>query len=122
MANVPSSTLHMLKTEIKKTDTNVNYATGGAVKIGDSVKQFVQEQILPMRQKFEAVTECWSQLLPADLSKHCKIVELTRGRLKVKACSPSYLYELQLRRSEILEQLQKLCPRAKIKTIKFVVG
>ena len=106
----------------KNSGINFEYTSVDAARLGWSIKQIMQEQILPLRRRFEAVAKCWEQLLPAELARHCKIVHLSQGRLKIEADSPSYLYELKLRSSQILEQLQKFCPSAGIKTINFILG
>ena len=92
------------------------------VRLGDAVQQFLAEQVSPRQARFGAVAELWSQLLPAELCRHCKIVDISGGQLKVRVDSPAYKYELQLCSSELLEELQKQCPRARLTKIKFVVA
>ncbi len=92
------------------------------VRLGDVVQQFMAEQISPRQAKFGAVAELWGQLLPAELCRHCKIVDISGGQLKVRVDSPAYKYELQVCSSERLEELQQQCPRARLTKIKFVVA
>ena len=92
------------------------------VRLGDAVQQFMAEQVSPRQAKFGAVAELWSQLLPAELCRHCEIVDISGGQLKVRVDSPAYKYELQLCSSELLEELQQQCPRARLTKIKFVVA
>jgi hypothetical protein len=40
----------------------------------------------------------------------------------VQVDSPSYVYELQLCSSELLNELQQQCPKARLTRIKFVVA
>ena len=91
-------------------------------RLGDAVRQLMENQILPRQARFEAVVELWSQLLPAELRRHCKLADISGGQLKVLVDSPAHLYELQLCSSQLLEELQQQCPRARIKKIKFAVG
>lgn len=91
-------------------------------RLADSVQQLLQNHIQPARRVFVDVTQCWDNLLPDGLARHCKIVQISNGHLKVQADSPSYLYELKLSGSEILQHLQSCCPRARIKKLDFVVG
>jgi len=93
-----------------------------AVRLGDAVQQFMAEQVSPRQARFGAVAELWSQLLPAELCRHCEIVDISGGQLKVRVDSPAYKYELQLCSSELLEELQQQCPRARLTKIKFVVA
>ena len=92
------------------------------VRLGDAVQQFLAEQVSPRQARFGAVAELWSQLLPAELCRHCEIVDISGGQLKVRVDSPAYKYELQLCSSELLEELQQQCPRARLTKIKFVVA
>jgi len=68
------------------------------------------------------VADAWSEILPDELGEHCGIVEVTGGLLKVKVDSPAYMYELQLCGSELLDELRRRCPRARLTRIKFAVG
>lgn len=92
------------------------------VRLGDAVQQFLAEQVSPRQARFGAVAELWSRLLPAELRRHCEIVDVSDGQLKVSVDSPAYKYELQLCSSELLEELQRQCPRARLTKIKFIVA
>lgn len=92
------------------------------VRLGDVVQQFVTKWVSPRQARFGAVAELWSQLLPAELCRHCEIVDISGGQLKVRVDSPAYKYELQLCSSELLEELQQQCPKARLTEIKFVVS
>jgi hypothetical protein len=82
----------------------------------------MENRISPQQARFGPIARLWNQLLPDELHRHCKIDGISGGRLKVLVDSPAYLYELQLCSSELLGELQRQCPRAQIKKIKFVVG
>jgi hypothetical protein len=89
-------------------------------KVGDVVQTFVTKWVSPRQARFGAVVEVWSQLIPAELCKHCEIIDISGGQLKVSVDSPSYKYELQLCSSELLKELQQQCPKARLTEIKFV--
>ncbi|MHC4112055.1 MAG: DciA family protein [Planctomycetota bacterium] len=93
-----------------------------AVRLGDVTKKLMENRISPQQARFGSIPEVWNQLLPAELRRHCKISGIYGGQLKVLVDLPVYMYELQLCSSELLSELQQQCPRAHIKTIKFVVG
>jgi len=94
----------------------------GAVRLGDAVSQLMEGQISPVHKKFGPVSEMWSQLLPDELVRHCKPAGVSGGQLKVIVDSPAYLYELRLCGAELLKELQRHCPAARIKEIKLVIG
>jgi len=93
-----------------------------AVRLGDVAKELMENRISPQQARFGSISELWSQLLPDELRRHCKIAGISGGQLKVLVDLPAYMYELQLCSSELLSELQRQCPRAHIKKIKFVVG
>ena len=92
------------------------------VSLGDVLSELMENRVSPQQIRFGLIAEAWSQLLPTELCQHCKIVDISSGRLKVLADSSSYMYELQLLSCELLKELARRCPRARIKEIKFAVG
>ncbi|MHC4366240.1 MAG: DciA family protein [Planctomycetota bacterium] len=90
--------------------------------LGQIAQQLMDRQISPRQAVFSEVAETWSQMLPVELSRHCEIADISGGLLKVQVDSPSYMYELQLGTSELLEELQQHCPKARLTKIKFVVA
>jgi len=93
-----------------------------ALGLGQIAQQLMDRQISPRQAVFSDVAETWSRMLPAELSRHCEIVDISGGLLKVQVDSPSYMYELRLCSSELLEELQQHCRKARLTRIKFVVA
>ncbi|MFC1634029.1 DUF721 domain-containing protein [Planctomycetota bacterium] len=94
----------------------------GAVSLGQVAQQLLAERISPQQAKFSQVDEVWRELLPIELQEHCEIVGISGGQLDVQVDSPSYVYELQLCSSELLNELQRQCPRVRLTRIKFTVA
>ena len=94
-------------------------ARGGAVRLGDSVKELMERRVLPACERYERLVGAWEVLVPADIREHVRIGEWVDGELKVFADSPSYVYEMQLRSSELLEELRRRCPGWKLRSIRF---
>jgi hypothetical protein len=92
------------------------------IRLGDTIGQLMENRISPRQARFSAVADIWSQLLPAGLSRHCKIADISAGQLKVLVDLPTYMHELRLCSPELLKELQQQCPQAQIKKIKLVVG
>lgn len=93
-----------------------------ATKLGDILSELVDERIAPQQARFGPVAELWDELLPAELVRHCEIADISGGRLTVRADSPAHANELRWCSSELLEQIQRQCPRIRIKAIKVVLG
>jgi hypothetical protein len=96
--------------------------SGQATRLGDSLSEVMENTILPLQRRIASVVEVWEQLLPPELSVHSTPIAIGRGQLKVQVDSPSYMYHLQICRSDILRELQQQCPRAGIQEIQFVLG
>jgi predicted nucleic acid-binding Zn ribbon protein len=93
-----------------------------ATRLGDILSELMENRISPQQARFGTLAELWGELLPAELRWHCKLADISGGQLKVVVDSPSYANELRWCSSELLDELQRQFPRAKIKGIKFVVG
>jgi len=92
------------------------------IRLGDAVKQLVEERISPRQAGFELIVGLWRELLPEGLHRHCRIAGISGGRLEVLVDSPLYANELRWCSSELLEQIKRQCPQARIEKIQFVVG
>jgi len=76
-------------------------------------------------QRYEAasrLSEVWSQLLPPEMVRHCRVVDLSAGQLTVEADSPSYMYELRISSHQLVEHLRRECPEAKLRAIKITLA
>ena len=93
-----------------------------AVSVGDVLCGFMENSVSPQHSRYELIAEAWRRLLPVELGRHCRIDGITGGRLKVLADSPSYMYELQLLSRELLEELGRCHPAARIREMKVAIG
>lgn len=92
------------------------------VRLGDIIKERMDQWISPQQRKFASVVQLWSKLLPDELRQHCRLTDISAGKLWVSVDSPSYMYELQLCSSEIIAELRRCCPQVRIKTIKIALA
>jgi predicted nucleic acid-binding Zn ribbon protein len=93
-----------------------------SVRLGTVLEKYVQEQVAPKYEQFSAVEEAWRQVIPDELAQHCRCDGVSAGSLKIIVDSPAYMYKLQMVSSELLEGLEQLCRRQKIRKLKFVPG
>ena len=91
----------------------------GATRLGDVVERIQVGRILPNHRRFAGLVEELGELLGPEINKHCKIDSVSAGKLKILVDSPSYRTELRLCSHELLGQLQRQCPQAKIKSIEI---
>ena len=90
-------------------------------RIADVLSDYAM-RLAPIQQRCDSLSDAWEQILPAPLREHCRIVAITSGCLKVATDSPSYMYELQLCKIELLKELQRLCPGAVVRRLQFTMG
>jgi len=75
-----------------------------------------------VHDRFDLVADAWEGLLPDNLRSHCRLGGFSDGRLKVLADGSCYSYELQLCNADLLKELQRLCPGARVRQIDVVMG
>lgn len=93
-----------------------------AAALGRVAQQLLDEQISPRQAIYSEVAETWSRILPDELGRHCEVSDISAGQLSVSVDSPSHMYELQLCGSELLAELRRECPKARLTRIKFVIA
>ena len=93
-----------------------------SARLGELLQKVMVERISPLQARFGELADVWSDVVPQELYEHCEIVDVLSGELKVSVDSSPYMYELRLCSAELLQELQRQCPRARLKRIKFVLG
>lgn len=86
------------------------------------LEELVDKRFSKRQDKFGKITEVWSEILPSQLEKHCRIASVENGILKVKVDSPVYANELKWAADELVRQLKEKCPKARIREIKCTPG
>jgi len=96
--------------------------SGRGPRLGEAVMQLMDELVSPRQARFASVAELWDQLLPEELLRHCRLADISGGQLKVLVDSPSYMHEFHLCGSQLLAELQRRCPAARLTRIRFAIG
>jgi len=91
--------------------------TGGFHRLGDVLTGYMDRQVTKRHNRYSPVIELWDSLLPAELAEHCRVDEIRGGQLKVVVDGPVYMHEIRLCSTEIVNQLGRLCPAARIRKI-----
>lgn len=63
------------------------------------------------------VVDVWREILPEQFYDHCELTGIERGVLRLEVDPGSYMHELQVSSSMLLEQLQQRCPRTGIRRL-----
>ena len=91
------------------------------VRLSSALGKILDSRLTRQHAAGGSVAEKWAALLPPELAARSRPVGLEAGKLKIKVDSAAYLYEMRLCKSELLSQLKRECPGAKIKDINFVI-
>ena len=91
------------------------------VRLGEVLAYLVEGRIQPLHARLGPVLELWDQLLPEELARHCRIETIVGRELKVAAASPAHLHELRMCVRELLAELRRQCPQAKIRNIRLTL-
>ncbi len=93
--------------------------------LAEALAQIMQPPKTGLSSRYEAASrlnEAWSQLLPVEMIRRCRIADLAGGILTVEVDSPSYMYELRISSQQIVEHLKEQCPEAKLRAMKIVLA
>lgn len=85
----------------------------------NSILTGIIKDVTPKHDKFSLIKEIWQQILPSQFATHCRIVSLDKNILRIKVDSSSWIYQLQMLKSQLLKQLNSKRAGAKIRSIKF---
>ena len=94
--------------------------TADASAMADLVNGFV-ERLAPLPVRCDSVAAAMEGLLPPNMRPHCRFAGVSAGSVKLVVDAASYMYELQLCKSELLAELQRLCPGARLRRIQVVM-
>ena len=87
-------------------------------KIGDMIGSFV-ERLQPVHARCDSVAEALESLLPPTMKEHCRLGGVSAGCATLIVSGASYMYELELCKADLLLELQRLCPAARVRRIQL---
>jgi len=90
--------------------------------IGDVLKETLKKLVSPSRPSEEGVLILWKAAAGIDASKHSKPVTIKKSELIVSVDSSSWLYEMTMRKKDILKSLEGKFGKKIIKNIRFRIG
>ncbi len=88
--------------------------------VGDIIKGYVSGSIRPKKRQ-SPVIEAWKKVIPPAFEDACRIESFKGGVLKVAVSEPSYKFQMEMLKRELIQSLQEqIKGSAKLKDIKFV--
>ncbi len=88
-------------------------------KIGDVLRQYLEEKGWTMQDPGSAVFLRWSEIAGEELAAHSQPVEIEEGTLIVDADHPGWAQMLSLRKTEILRSIKKAAPGSEIEAMRI---
>lgn len=70
----------------------------------------------------EEITEAWRSAAGEDAARHSKPVSLKKSTVVVNVDSSGWLYELTIKKKEILRKLEEVLKGKKVKDIRLRIG
>lgn len=87
-------------------------------RFGESADQYFKARLRRMKRN-AAVVDAWDEIVGRHLGEHCRLVSISGGVLRLEVEAGSYMHEMKLMSSELLEHLREKCPTAGIQKIKI---
>ena len=121
MAAEPSE--KRLELDLKRLSTFKQPNRKDSAPLGPDLLSFFKQNVEKRQAKFGKIADCWSQLIPEMLDRHCCLESFHRGHLTVLVDSSPHLYDLkQLLLSGLQQQLLLACKSAGLKKISLKPG
>ena len=83
---------------------------------GTSAKQYIQMKQRQLEKNAEVV-DIWQEILPQIMYEYCSLAKISAGAMYIEVESGTYMHQMQMMITELLETIQGRCPYAGIKKI-----
>ncbi|MGA2915365.1 MAG: DciA family protein [Sedimentisphaerales bacterium] len=99
---------------------NINGPPVGEVSpLADELALFLKKVARPAVRNV-SIPDAFEQIAGEYLAQNCRIESITAGILKVKTKPGPFMFELQTKAGQIVEQLKRQCPSANIRQIRLI--
>ena len=85
-------------------------------RLGANANAYLQKRHRQLK-KSAAVVDVWQEVLPQQFYEHCSLARITGSSIYVEVEPGTYMHEMQLLNTELLEHIRDRCPNAGIKKI-----
>jgi len=91
-------------------------------RIDGVIKSIIEKLDKQPNPTSDEIEKIWKEIVGNKAFPHTKPVSLRKKRLVINVDSSSWLYELTLRKNEILDKLKKGLGKDKIEELQFRIG
>ena len=85
-------------------------------KVGLSAKNYLHLKSRQLEKNAEVV-DIWQDILPQPFYEHCKLAKISAGAMYIEVEPGTYMHQMQMMITELLEEIQGRCPYSGIKKI-----
>lgn len=103
-------------------DNQAEHKPKGAEHFGDLIGSVIKSLTGKERLSAEEIGAAWQEAVGQAAAKHSRPVSFKKESLVVNIESSSWLYELTVRKKEILKTLERELKPKKIKELRFRIG
>ncbi len=96
--------------------------TGDARLLGNGHSHVMKERFSVRHEQAMQLQGAWDEVMPQELSDHCRIESFSAGRLAVVVDGPGYMHELRLCKKELCDEMNARLSGVRIRDIKMAVG
>jgi hypothetical protein len=90
--------------------------------LGDVLGQVMKERLSARHEQSIQLKNAWDEVLPQELSEHCRIESFSAGKLTVVVDGPGYMHELRLCKKELCNEMNARLSGMRIREIKPAIG
>ena len=91
-------------------------------KEGPLIKNILKHVLKGISEKGAGINEAWDAAAGEDAAGHTKILSLKRGRLVINVSDSSRLFDLTMRKKQLIEQMNEKDGKRRITEIRFKIG
>jgi len=88
--------------------------------IKDVVNRVIGGLVCQAPEGYQHVHDAWAQIVDPQTARHTRVAGVKHDQLTVYVDSPAWLYQMNLQKEKLLQQLKKDLP--KLKRILFKIG
>lgn len=88
-------------------------------RFGDSAKEYFGNRLGRLKKNAEVV-DALNEVLESQFGDHCRLAGISGGVVRLEVDPGPYMHEMKLMSSELIELLQRKCPRAGLRSIKII--
>ncbi|MCL2480660.1 MAG: DUF721 domain-containing protein [Spirochaetaceae bacterium] len=89
-------------------------------KAGDLLKEFFDKMGIPAK-KIDTIYSCWNEIAGKEIAENTRVIDIKKEEISVEADHPGWIQIINLRKEQILKNINEKFPEKKIIEIKVIL-